>query len=338
MGFYTNKKILITGATGTIGQQLVRQLLQEKPAVIRVFSRDEYKQYEMQQSLSGYNHVLRYLIGDVRDLNRLMRAMEDIDFVFHLAAMKHVPACEYNPFEAVQTNVIGTQNVIQAALYNNVSKVLFTSTDKAVSPINTYGATKLMGERIITAAEFQKGPKPTIFASVRFGNVMGSRGSVIPLFIKQILEKRKITVTDPDMKRYMMTPTQAIQLILEANVMSKGGEVFVLKMPKVKLSDLCEVLIERVSKKYQITDPIKIEQIGLRPGEKRDEQLMTPDERSKVIDTDFMYIIPPAFGYSKREYTINRSDGFIRGISYTADELISKEKLQEWLIEERLIE
>lgn len=179
--------------------------------------------------------------------------MEDIDYVFHLAAMKHVPACEYNPFEAVKTNVIGTQNVIQAALTNGVKRILFTSTDKAIAPANTYGATKLTAERLISASEYQKGPKQTIFSSVRFGNVMGSRGSVIPLFKEQILTKRCITLTDPNMLRYMMTPKQAIELILKANEMAYGGEVFVLKMPVVKLKDLAEVIIEEMKRVYHIT-------------------------------------------------------------------------------------
>ncbi|GJM70145.1 hypothetical protein HMSSN036_23610 [Paenibacillus macerans] len=166
---YKGKKILITGGTGTIGQHLTRRLLQEEPEVIRVFSRDEYKQFEMAQDFNKHSSKLRFLIGDVRDQQRLIRAMEGIDYVFHCAAMKHVPACEYNPFEAVQTNVLGTQNVIQASLENKIKKVLFTSTDKAISPTNTYGATKLTAERLISAAEFHKGPKSTIFSSVRFG-------------------------------------------------------------------------------------------------------------------------------------------------------------------------
>jgi len=339
MGFYTGKKVLITGGTGTIGQHLVRRLLQDKPAVIRVFSRDEHKQFEMQQSLRKYNNI-RYLIGDVRDANRLNRAMEGIDYVFHLAAMKHVPACEYNPFEAVQTNVVGTQNVIQSAIVNNVRKVLFTSSDKAISPTNTYGATKLMGERLISAAEYQKGPKSTIFASVRFGNVMGSRGSVIPLFKRQILECGKITVTNRNMIRYMMTPSQAIQLLLEANHISKGGEVFVLKMPLVKLSDLYEVVIEEISIRHAISRKVMIEEVGLRPGEKLQEELMTIDELNKVIETKYMYIIPPAFGNTGRNYqpAIYQGQLLLDEISYTPDEIISKEKLRRWLIHEKLVE
>jgi UDP-N-acetylglucosamine 4,6-dehydratase len=337
MGFYTDKKILITGGTGTIGTHLIKRLLQEKPTVIRIFSRDEHKQFEMQQSLKEYNNI-RYLIGDVRDGERLRRAMEGIDYVFHLAAMKHVPACEYNPFEAVQTNVIGTQNVIQAALECKVKKVLFTSSDKAISPTNTYGATKLMAERLISASEYQKGPKQTTFASVRFGNVMGSRGSVIPLFKKQIIEQKKITVTDKEMTRYMMTPLQAIRLMLEAMEMSHGGEVFVLKMPIVKLSDLSEVIIEQLSLEYSLNEEIKIEEIGLRPGEKMQEELMTADEYQKVTETPFMYIVPPAFAHTGRTYRTLHEELLAKEITYKADEIIGRKILREWLVNERLLD
>ena len=333
---YKGKKILITGGTGTIGYHLTRRLLEEDPAVIRIFSRDEYKQFQMSLDFREHAHKLRFLIGDVRDQQRLSRAMEDIDFVFHLAAMKHVPACEYNPFEAVQTNVIGTQNVIQAALQNRVAKVLFTSSDKAVSPSNTYGATKLMGERLISAASFQKGPKATVFASVRFGNVMGSRGSVIPLFRQQILAERRITVTDMRMTRYMMTPNQAISLLLEANRISLGGEVFVLKMPIVRLADLAEIMIEELSARYGLSESVVIEEIGLRPGEKMDEEVMTSDERRKVLENDNMYVIPPI--YADKSW----HDRFMLSASvdleYRANELIGKEKLRRWLLEERLLD
>ncbi|MED4602870.1 polysaccharide biosynthesis protein [Paenibacillus validus] len=293
---YHNKKILIIGGTGTIGYHLTRRLLQDNPKVIRIFSRDEFKQYQMNIDFQDQQEKLRFLIGDVRDYQRILRAMEDIDYVFHLAAMKHVPACEYNPFEAVQTNVIGTQNVIQAAMQSGVKKVLFTSSDKAISPTNTYGATKLTAERLISAAEYQKGPKSTVFSSVRFGNVMGSRGSVIPLFKKQILENRCVTVTDLNMVRYMMTPSQAISLLLEANALASGGEVFVLKMPVVKLSDLVTVMIEELCAKNNLpVHDIKINEIGLRPGEKMYEELMTEDESRIALEKAEMYIIPSLF-------------------------------------------
>lgn len=327
---YYGKKILIIGGSGTIGNHLVRRLLLEEPQVIRIFSRDEHKQYEMNIEFQKDANRLRYLIGDVRDLQRLTRAMEGIDYVFHLAAMKHVPSCEYNPFEAVQTNVIGTQNVIQAALENNVTKVLFTSTDKAISPTNTYGATKLTAERLISAAEFQKGSKGTIFSSVRFGNVMGSRGSVIPLFKKQILENRRITVTDSNMLRYMMTPSQAIELILQANNRAQGGEVFVLKMPVIRIGDLAEVMIDLVTKRYRIDSEVEIRNIGLRPGEKRYEELMTFEEKLIAEEDLNMFIIP-----SVHNVNPSLSSG---GLSDSPSlSPIHKSLIRDWLIQENLI-
>ena len=331
VSFYKDKKILITGGTGTIGFHLTKRLLADNPKVIRIFSRDEYKQFEMAQEFQEYATQLRFLIGDVRDQGRLIRAMEGIDYVFHCAAMKHVPACEYNPFEAVQTNVVGTQNVIQAAITNGVKKVLFTSTDKAISPTNTYGATKLTAERLISAAEYQKGPKSTTFSSVRFGNVMGSRGSVIPLFKKQILEKGTITITDPDMLRYMMTPKQAIELILKANELAQGGEVFVLKMPVVRLGDLANVIIELVAQEDR--PKVQVVSIGVRPGEKRFEELMTIEETLVAIETDSMFVIPSAFKSNNQPYvsqTRNKD-------TVHHKQPIDISTLYQWIVEEKII-
>lgn len=331
---YSGKNILITGGTGTIGRQLVQRLLQENPRVIRIFSRDEHKQFEMGIDFQEHSNKLRFLIGDVRDLQRLGRAMEDVDYVFHCAAMKHVPACEYNPFEAVQTNVIGTQNVIQAAMEKKVKKVLFISTDKAISPTNTYGATKLTAERLISATEHHKGSKSTIFSSVRFGNVMGSRGSVIPLFKKQILEQSQVTLTDPSMLRYMMTPSQAIELILKANRLALGGEVFVLKMPLIRIGDLAEVIIERVKKKYKLVTDINTNIIGLRIGEKRFEELMSDDEVNIAYETADMYII------SQKELEFYSGETYSKATKKPfPDELqtIGKDKIADWLLEGGLI-
>ncbi|PZM67286.1 polysaccharide biosynthesis protein [Paenibacillus dendritiformis] len=293
--FFCGKKILIIGGTGTIGTGLLDCLLAYSPTVIRVFSRDEYKQFKIQQQYREYSNI-RYLIGDVRDYPRVVRAMEDIDYVFHVAAMKHVPACEYNPFEAIQTNVIGTQNVIQASLECGVQKTIFTSTDKAIAPTNTYGASKLMAERLISAAQYQAGTKKTVFAAVRFGNVMGSRGSVIPLFKKQIAEKRSITVTCKEMTRFMMTKKQATELTLKAMMSAKGGEVFVLKMPVVCLQELAEQIVKYEAAKNNISaDCVKIEEVGLRPGEKMYEELMTVEEAKQALETEDMFIIPNSF-------------------------------------------
>ncbi|MCQ4088813.1 UDP-N-acetylglucosamine 4,6-dehydratase family protein [Saccharibacillus sp. JS10] len=333
---YQNKKILIIGGTGTIGQHLTRCLLEEHPQVIRIFSRDEHKQYEMGLNFHSEREQLRFLIGDVRDSNRLSRAMEGIDYVFHCAAMKHVPACEYNPFEAVQTNVLGTQNVIQNALSSHVKKVLFISTDKAISPTNTYGATKLLAEKLISATELNKGPNSTVFSAVRFGNVMGSRGSVIPLFKKQILEQGEITITDPDMLRYMMTPGQAIKLILKANELATGGEVFVLKMPVVRIEDLANVMIKELSAKYDVNRPVRIKQIGLRPGEKRFEELMTEDEVEYANETEDMYII---FSQYRKKENLDGETGakcINKPVPLMRD-IISKEEILDWIIKEKLI-
>lgn len=298
MGYFTGKSVLIIGGTGTIGHGLVNELLKENPKVIRIFSRDEYKQFIMQNELVGTSHKFRFLIGDVRDYGRVERAMNGIDIVFNLAAMKHVPACEYNPDEAIKTNIVGMQNVIKAAMYYNVECVLFTSSDKAINPTNSYGATKLLAEKLVQAANYGKGKARTKFVAVRFGNVMGSRGSVIPLFKKQILEDRVITVTDPNMSRFMMTVNQAVKLIITAAENSIGGEVFILKMPVIKLRDLAKVVIEEVSKKLKLDDDsVKIKEIGLRAGERMYEELMTKEESYNAYDLGHSYVVIPSSFY-----------------------------------------
>lgn len=290
--FFDNKKVLIIGGTGTIGESLLQQILKERPRVIRIFSRDEHKQYLLQNRL-GARKDMRYLIGDVRDYDRVVSAMEDIDYVFHLAALKHVPACEYNPYEAVLTNVVGTYNVIKAAREQHVKKVIFTSSDKAISPTNTYGATKLTAERMMAASEFNKGASHTIFSIVRFGNVIGSRGSVIPFFINQVINDKKITVTNPDMTRFMMTVDQATRLTIKAMKEAKGGEVFVLKMPVIVLRDLVAIIAEETCRKYGVDiQEITIEEIGMRPGEKMYEELMTYDESLIAWELPGMFVIP----------------------------------------------
>lgn len=294
-GFFKDKKVLIIGGTGTIGQSLTSSILQDSPSVIRILSRDEYKQFELQQTYYEYDNI-RYLIGDIRDYHRVNRAMQDIDYVFHCAAMKHVPACEYNPFEAVQTNIIGTQNVIQSSLECEIKKTIFTSTDKAIGPTNTYGASKLMAERLISSAQYQAGSRPTIFAAVRFGNVMGSRGSVIPLFKKQIKEMGMVTVTNRNMSRFMMTVQQATELVMRAMFQAKGGEIFVLKMPVIKLNDLVKCLIEEMAPQYNRSpEEIQIKEIGLRPGERMYEELMTEEEAVLALELPDMFIVPNAF-------------------------------------------
>lgn len=284
------RKVLVTGGTGTVGQQIVKRILACGPEVIRVFSRDEHKQYLMQEELNrlGADETrYRFLLGDVRDKERLNRAMENIDVVFHLAALKHVPACEYNPSEAVKTNVIGTQNAIECAIDNGVSSLVYASTDKAASPTNTMGASKLLAERLISSADQWKGPRNTKFLSVRFGNVLNSRGSVVPLFARQIKASGPVTVTEPAMTRFIMDVDRAVDLILHSLQISQGGETFVFKMPVLRIGDLAQAMIELSGQE------VVVKTIGLRPGEKMYEELMSEEESARALETEDLFIILP---------------------------------------------
>jgi len=323
------KRILVTGGTGTIGTSLVRKLLTYDVEVVRVFSRDEHKQFEMQSSFSlqegRLDPRLRFLLGDVRDKERLYRAMEGIDIVFHLAALKHVPACEYNPSEAVKTNVIGTQNVIDCAIDSSVSAVVYASTDKAASPTNTMGASKLLAERlIVSAAEGWKGPRDIKFLSVRFGNVLNSRGSVIPLFKKQIDAGGPVTVTDQNMTRFVMNVDRAVDLMLKALKISQGGEVFVFKMPVLRIGDLAQSVLELSGRKADIIT------VGLRPGEKLYEELMSEEESARALETKDMFIVLPynsEVDRYKNAYS-EAAPANVRTYSSTGEPVISVEEIK----------
>jgi FlaA1/EpsC-like NDP-sugar epimerase len=302
---FKGKKILVTGGTGCIGSEIVKNLLKYDPKVVRIFSNDEDATFNMSQEI-GKAKNRRFLIGDIRDKDRLIRAMEDIDIVYHAAALKHVPLCEYNPFEAIKTNVLGTQNVIEAALVNGVNKVINISTDKAVNPVNTMGATKLLAEKLIIDANFYKGARKTIFSCVRFGNVLFSRGSVVPLFEWQINNKKMVTITDPKMTRFMMSIDNTINLVFKATLMAKGGEIFILKMPVLKISDLVDVAIKKYAEKYgHKPSEIKKKTIGVRPGEKIYEELMTETEAKNAFETKELLIVPPQVG---RDIKLKASD------------------------------
>jgi UDP-N-acetylglucosamine 4,6-dehydratase/5-epimerase len=290
---FKNKNILITGGTGSLGVEIVKELVNYKPNVIRIFSRDETKQFELQNMFRKQKNI-RYLLGDIRDKDRLAFAVKDIDIILHVAALKHVPACEYNPFEAVKTNVVGTANIIEAAINAGVSRVIFTSTDKATNPCNTMGVSKLLAERLITAGHYYSGEHKTIMSTVRFGNVLGSRGSVIPLWKKQILDGGPVTLTDPDMTRFVMSIKESIKLMFESLKIAKGGEVFILKMPVVRIEDLAEVMIKEIGSKagYKEQD-IKIEKIGTKPGEKMYEELITGEEMGRALDLGSMFALLP---------------------------------------------
>ena len=285
---FDNKVILVTGGTGSWGHELIGQLLRYySPKEIRVYSRGEHKQVSMKAEFSGHPN-LKFIIGDIRDKNILSFAMVGVDYVFHLAALKHVPVCEENTWEAVLTNIYGTQNVIECAIENRVTKVIDISTDKAVDPFNHYGVTKACAEKMIVNASFNY-PGDTKFVCIRGGNVIGTNGSVIPLFKKQILEKNEITLTDPDMTRYLMSTKDAIGLVFEAVHRSVGGEIFVMRMPATSVKIIAQAMVQLFG-----NDQTSSTIIGSRPGEKLDEVLVSKNESptTKIVDDKHYVILP----------------------------------------------
>tara|TARA_B100001540_G_scaffold315603_1_gene343259 strand:- start:4031 stop:5038 length:1008 start_codon:yes stop_codon:yes gene_type:complete len=281
---YKGKKILITGGTGSLGNALTTRLLELGAETIRIFSRNESKQIEMESKFN--DNRLRFFLGDIRDSERLLNAFEDVDIVFHAAALKHVPKIEYNPFEGIKTNVIGSQNVIDASIKQNVEKVICVGTDKAVSPLNTYGATKLLMEKLFVNANnyLNQEKHRTKFIAVRYGNVLGSSGSVIPLFIDLMKKKKPITVTDLKMTRFTITMDEALDFILRATEIGKGSEIFIPKLTAYDMELLIESLIELLGESDR-----KI--IGIRPGEKLHETLINSDEMRYGWEIDNLYMI-----------------------------------------------
>ena len=281
---FKGKKILITGGTGSLGQALTKRLLSMDVDTVRIFSRNESKQIEMENKFN--DRRLRFLVGDVRDLERLKRAVEEVDVVFHAAALKHVPKIEYNPFEAIKTNIMGSQNVIDACLEEGVEKAVCIGTDKAVSPLNTYGATKLLMEKLFVTPNNYLNPKrhPTKFIAVRYGNVLGSSGSVVPKFIEQINENQKITITDPKMTRFSITMDEALDFILESAEIGLGSEVFVPKIRAYSIVDVKDALIELLGKTEE-------EVVGIRPGEKLHEVLINSYEIENTWMVNDKYMI-----------------------------------------------
>lgn len=293
---FNNKAILITGGTGSFGTECVKTFLQSyRPKKIIIFSRDELKQYEMAQVYN--NDCMRYFLGDVRDVDRLKQAMRGVDYVIHAAALKQVPAAEYNPMECIKTNVLGAQNVIQAALANDVEKVIALSTDKAVNPINLYGASKLASDKLFVAANNIAGGHRTVFSVVRYGNVVGSRGSVLPYFRKLINEGAKeLPITDIRMTRFWITLQKGVELVLNAFQRMHGGEIYVPKIPSVRIVDLANSLAPNLKQRI----------VGIRPGEKLHELLCTLDDARSVLEFDDHYIIKPSIQFTaKRDYSIN---------------------------------
>ncbi len=328
--FLEGKTVLITGGTGSFGHACTELLLKKyDPKVIRIYSRDELKQWEMERAFGGFSK-LRFLIGDVRDAGRIKRASEGVDILIHAAALKHVPACEYNPVDAVRTNVDGTINVINASLDNNVPHVVMLSTDKAVNPTNIYGATKLCAERLVIQSNSYRGPnRPTRFSVVRYGNVLGSRGSVIPLF-KEQRERGEITITDNRMTRFWVTLPQAVEFVLSNMAHMQGGEIFVPKLPSMRLVDLARVIAP--SAKHKI--------IGIRPGERLDEYLMTREESYRAYENGDRYVISPAAPLWQWDHTLLKNLRKINaGYEYNSrdnKDFLSTEKLQEIIVEHKL--
>ncbi len=287
---WKNQVVLVTGGTGSFGKKFAEILLKEKqPKKVIIFSRDELKQHEMQ--VMGFNQPnLRYFIGDVRDRERLTRALHGVDIVVHAAALKQVPACEYNPMEAVKTNIMGTSNALEAALDAGVKKVMTISTDKAVNPVNLYGATKLAAEKLTVQSNAYAAGTATRYSCVRYGNVVGSRGSVVPVFLKQ-RENGKVTITDERMTRFWLSLEQGVRFVIACIEQMEGGEVFVPKIPSMKVIDLARAIAPKAS----------VDIIGIRPGEKLHEVLISEDEARHTVELDKMFVVQPAeatwFGY-----------------------------------------
>ncbi|MDA7025255.1 polysaccharide biosynthesis protein [Bacillus sp. CLL-7-23] len=283
---FKNTRILLTGGTGSWGTELTKKLLLYKPKEIRIFSRNEFKQIKMERTFNNHPS-LKFVIGDVRDYSSLEDACQDVDYIFHLAALKHVPICEDQPEEALKTNVTGTQNVIRAALENRVKKVIDVSTDKAADPVNFYGLTKALGERLMIRANDYS--EQTDFVCIRGGNVLGTNGSVVPFFKDLILNGKDLTLTSKDMTRFFLTVSEAIDLLLKASQEAKGGEIFVMKMKACNILDLAEVLINELA-----SHPVGIKEIGIRPGEKLHEVLVSNHEApfTYLYDSQHYVVLP----------------------------------------------
>jgi FlaA1/EpsC-like NDP-sugar epimerase len=332
--FLEQKTVLITGAAGTVGSALVEQIV-GRAATVRCFDHAESDLFFLHQRLSSRGRMVPQL-GDIRDLDRLRFAMVGVDVIFHVAALKHVGLGEYNPFEVVQSNLNGLNNVIRAALDNNAERVIFTSSDKAVNPTNVMGASKMMGERLMTAANEIRGHRRTRFASVRFGNVMGSRGSVAPIFATQLLRSQPVTLTDAGMTRYVMTIAEAASLVIEAGARAIGGEVFVTKMRALRIEDLARAMAEMLT-----GGRLELRETGARPGEKLFEELLTADERERALDLGrLLVVLPPAdtmFPGAPTREAYADGEPVTKDWSSRTDALMSVPEIVEYLREHRLL-
>lgn len=341
--FFNNRRVLITGACGTVGVELVRLLLEEYQVQELVgLDNNESELFFLEQRFGRNGHA-RFFLGDVRDRDKLCRKMDNIDVVFHTAAFKHVIMCERSPFEAVQTNIYGVQNVIYAACENKVERVIFTSSDKAVNPTNVMGTSKLMGERLITAANSNLRDNGPIFASTRFGNVLGSRGSVVPIFREQIRQGGPVTLTDPHMTRFIMSIEEAVRLVIDSASQAKGGEVFITKMPAIRIADLARVMIDELAPAYgYLPEKIPIEIIGAKAGEKMYEELMSHEETRRAWELERYFVVHPAFRSVYRFIEYDYRDVVSREVTNpyhsAGEEPMNREQLVRFLRQNELLE
>jgi len=340
--FFKDKRIVVTGACGTIGQELVRQLLEEfKVGELVALDNNESELFFLEQRFMKYN--ANFFLADVRDRYKLTRKMQHMQIVFHTAAFKHVILCERSPFESVQTNIMGVQNVIISAIENKAERVIFTSSDKAVNPTNVMGTSKLMGERLMTAANSSLRGDGPVFASTRFGNVLGSRGSVIPIFREQIRRGGPVTVTDPEMTRFIMSIKEAVRLVVESAFLAHGGEVFITKMPVIRIQDLAEVMIEELAPVYgHSPEDIPIAIIGTKPGEKMYEELMSQEETRRARELPKYFAVIPAFTGMYRDITYDYpkivSDQIDNPYHSGNEPPLNKAQLSKFLKENKLLE
>ncbi len=340
---YKDKTILITGSVGTVGSEVLRQLVAMQPKEIRLFDNNESDLFFQMQAYGNGVKVVP-ILGDIRDFGRLAAAMADVNIVFHLAAYKHVYLCELNPFDSVRTNVIGTQNVLKAALAANVERALYTSSDKAVNPTNVMGTSKLLAEKVVTAASVQNAntDERRIFSCSRFGNVLGSNGSVIPIFKQQIQKGGPVTITDKLMTRFVMTIEEAGRLVIKGAAIARGGEVFVTKMPVMAIIDLAQAMIEILAPIYGYSPAkIAIVNIGMRPGEKLYEELMSEEETARAIELEDMFSVLPALNYTdadlRHQYAAIISNKVDKPYISRSEKAMTKNEIIEYLISNHIL-
>lgn len=340
---WSGKRVFITGVCGTVGRELLRQVSQQDPSEIVGIDNSESELFFLREEYRDANNIQLYLC-DVRDRDQVIHRSRGMDIMLHSAALKHVIVCEQSPRDPVQTNIIGTQNVIDAGFANNAERVVLTSSDKAVNPTNVMGTSKLMGERLMTAANAQRREDGPIFASTRFGNVLGSRGSVIPVFMRQIAQGGPVTVTDEQMTRFIMTLEEAVALVMRSVFLAKGGEVFVTKMPIVRIKDLATVMIEELAQCYgHNPSAVETQFIGSKPGEKLYEELMNGEETRRTIELPDYFAVLPAFKsvYGEVEYSY---PGMTNGVGvseqYSSDigAAMTADELRKYLRHNRLLD